>query len=175
MPAMPSLAPAAALLVRPMSREDIGPLAQATHDELTRAQLENRWREQEMGYRELFVAELEGVPAGTVSLRVVGTARRAMHLFALEVATLLRGRGIGRRLVQFALEEAQRRGCESVFLEVRADNRARRLYHRLGFRRVGPEFVNSWWRYLDDGRQERVEELSVRMVKRLRRPRPASG
>jgi hypothetical protein len=54
-----------------------------------------------------------------------------------------------------------------VYLEVRIDNPARRLYHRLGFRRVGEPFINSWWRFEDDGSQLRVEEESVRMVRRV--------
>jgi hypothetical protein len=42
------------------------------------------------------------------------------------------------------------------------------LDHRIGFRRVGEAFLNGWWRYEDDGSRERVEEMSLRMVKRLR-------
>jgi ribosomal protein S18 acetylase RimI-like enzyme len=158
-----------AVSVRPMRRSDIPRLAEATRDELSAAQLENRWREQEAGYRELFVAELEGKAVGNVSLHVDSLRPPSTHLFALEVATDMRGRGIGSRLVRFVLDEARRRGSVRVFLEVRADNPARRLYHRLGFRRVGPEFTNGWWRYKDDGSQEHVEERSVRMVRRLPR------
>jgi hypothetical protein len=47
-----------------------------------------------------------------------------------------------------------------VHLEVRVDNPARRLYHRLGFRRSAP-FLNGWWRYEDDGSRVRVEEMSL--------------
>ncbi|MEU8121569.1 ribosomal protein S18-alanine N-acetyltransferase [Spirillospora sp. NPDC049024] len=46
--------------------------------------------------------------------------------------------GIGAALLTALLEEAVRRGSESVFLEVRADNdAAHRLYERFGFERVG--------------------------------------
>ncbi|MGI5419401.1 ribosomal protein S18-alanine N-acetyltransferase [Actinomadura luteofluorescens] len=46
--------------------------------------------------------------------------------------------GIGAVLLTALLEEAVRRGSESVFLEVRADNdAAHRLYERFGFERVG--------------------------------------
>jgi hypothetical protein len=65
------------------------------------------------------------------------------------------------------LDEARRRGKRRVFLEVRVDNPARRLYQRLGFRRVGPEFINAWWQFNDDGTQDRIEEPSVRMIKRV--------
>ncbi|GAA4074083.1 ribosomal protein S18-alanine N-acetyltransferase [Actinomadura miaoliensis] len=48
------------------------------------------------------------------------------------------GEGVGAALLTELLDEADRRGGEAVFLEVRADNdRARRLYERFGFRRVG--------------------------------------
>jgi ribosomal-protein-alanine N-acetyltransferase len=48
------------------------------------------------------------------------------------------GGGVGAALLTELLEEAARRGCEAVFLEVRADNdRARRLYERFGFDRIG--------------------------------------
>ncbi|MEW2355165.1 ribosomal protein S18-alanine N-acetyltransferase [Spirillospora sp. NPDC029432] len=48
------------------------------------------------------------------------------------------GSGIGAALLTELLDEAARRGSEAVFLEVRADNdRARLLYERFGFQRVG--------------------------------------
>jgi ribosomal-protein-alanine N-acetyltransferase len=48
------------------------------------------------------------------------------------------GTGLGAALLTELLDEAGRRGSEEIFLEVRADNdRARRLYERFGFERVG--------------------------------------
>ncbi|SEG33760.1 ribosomal-protein-alanine N-acetyltransferase [Thermomonospora echinospora] len=48
------------------------------------------------------------------------------------------GRGVGAALLTELLAEAARRGCAEVFLEVRADNdRARALYERFGFERIG--------------------------------------
>ena len=76
-------------------------------------------------------------------------------------------KGIGAAIVEWVVEEAKRRGCSRVYLEVRTDNPARRLYHRLGFRRVGDAFMNAWWRFNDDATRDRIEELSLRMVKRL--------
>jgi ribosomal protein S18 acetylase RimI-like enzyme len=92
---------------------------------------------------------------------------RGVHLFALEVAQAWRNRGVGSEVVRWVVDEARRRGQRRVYLEVRLDNPARRLYHRLGFRRVGEPFINAWWRFQDDGSQERVEEESVRMVRRV--------
>jgi [ribosomal protein S18]-alanine N-acetyltransferase len=48
------------------------------------------------------------------------------------------GNGTGTALLQALLDEAGKRGCTEVFLEVRADNpRARGLYERHGFAEVG--------------------------------------
>ena len=48
------------------------------------------------------------------------------------------GQGIGSALLTDLLEEAGRRDCSEVFLEVRADNpRAQDLYRRFGFEHIG--------------------------------------
>jgi ribosomal-protein-alanine N-acetyltransferase len=48
------------------------------------------------------------------------------------------GRGIGRALLDAALEEGRRRDVSAVYLEVRDSNdRARRLYRSRGFEEVG--------------------------------------
>ena len=63
------------------------------------------------------------------------------------------GRGLGRRLVEAAEQEARGRGCDRVRLEVRADNaRAARLYEAAGYARfaiVGDYYDDgeSAWRY----------------------------
>jgi hypothetical protein len=50
----------------------------------------------------------------------------------------LRRRGIGTRLVQYAIERGAQRGAVRAFLEVRASNQAAiGLYQRLGFRAAG--------------------------------------
>lgn len=151
--------------LRPLQRHEARGLA-AVIDETSEAQLSNRLHEQELGFRELMVAVAGGEMVGTVSMRHNPDAE-SMHLFALEVATERRGQGIGGQIVSRVIEDARRRGCTRVYLEVRSDNPARRLYHRLGFRKVGPNFVNAWWRFKDNGSRERVEEDSYRMVMRL--------
>jgi ribosomal protein S18 acetylase RimI-like enzyme len=130
-------------------------------------QISNRWIEHCLGLRQLLVAEVEGRLVGTVSISPSATPP-GLHLFALEVAPAWRGQGIGGQIVEHVVAEAVRRGLPCVFLEVRVDNPARRLYHRLGFRRVGEAFMNYWWRFQADGSRERVEELTYRMVRRVR-------
>ena len=49
----------------------------------------------------------------------------------------LRGKGLGRELMEHLLAEAKRANCTEVFLEVRADNPvARKLYETLGFEQI---------------------------------------
>lgn len=152
--------------VRRIQYAELGELAE-TIPEITEAQLANRWREQSMGYREFMVAERDGELVGTVSISESYRPSESMHLFALEVSEARRNEGIGADIVSWVVDEARRRGMRKVYLEVRTDNPARRLYHRLGFRRVGPAFTNSWWFFNRDGTQRRVDELSFRMVKRV--------
>jgi RimJ/RimL family protein N-acetyltransferase len=153
-------------IVRPLQFAEIPELAE-TIPEITEAQLQNRWREQSMGYRELMVAQRDGKLVGTVSISESVRPPQSMHLFALEVSEAHRNEGVGADIVRWVMDEARRRGLHRVHLEVRTDNPARRLYHRLGFRRVGRAFQNTWWLFNQDGTQTRIEEMSFRMVKRV--------
>jgi [ribosomal protein S18]-alanine N-acetyltransferase len=54
------------------------------------------------------------------------------------VRTAFQGRGLGAALLTELLDEAVRRSCAAVFLEVRADNpKAQKLYEKFGFDVVG--------------------------------------
>jgi len=60
-----------------------------------------------------------------------------MHIHNLAVDPARQGRGLGRRLLEFALGLGARRGAERALLEVRQSNwAAQRLYRSLGFRGV---------------------------------------
>jgi [ribosomal protein S18]-alanine N-acetyltransferase len=59
-------------------------------------------------------------------------------VLTMAVAEAHWGQGIGTALLTALLTEAAERGCDEVFLEVRADNpRAQRLYRRHGFAAIG--------------------------------------
>lgn len=150
-----------------MRFEEIPALAAVVWDGTSLAQIESRWREKELGYREMLVAELDGRLVGTVSIHQPQDDPKSLHLFAFDVGPEWRNKGIGRAMVEHVLEEGRRRGVRRVYLEVRTDNPARRLYQRAGFRRVGGMFINRWWKYGDEGGRERIEEESVRMVRRV--------
>jgi len=61
-------------------------------------------------------------------------ARPLLNIHDLAVLPQYRGRGVGRALLAAAENQAQRRGCCKLTLEVQDDNaRARALYQRFGF------------------------------------------
>lgn len=97
---------------------------------------------------ESFWAELSGVPqtrwygvavedhhvVGYAGLMVTG-AEGDVQTIAVHAAW--RGRGIGRQLLGAVLDEARRRGCSTVMLEVAAGNEeAQSLYRGHGFEQI---------------------------------------
>jgi diamine N-acetyltransferase len=88
------------------------------------------------------LAEHGGVAAGYVKLGPMKlpfeTERPAILLDQLYVLNKHHGAGIARELMDWALDEARRRGAEEMYLTVYIDNhRARRFYDRYGFEAVG--------------------------------------
>lgn len=84
--------------------------------------------------RHYVVAELGGLVVGYAGLFAT---RHQADVQTLAVAPGHQGTGLGARLLQVLLEEAIRRGCAEVLLEVRADNAAARaLYARHGFEQI---------------------------------------
>lgn len=76
--------------------------------------------------------------AGVAGYVVAWFAADEGEIANLAVAPSAWGGGIGRRLLDAALEEGRRRGAAAVYLEVRDSNdRARRLYASAGFEEVG--------------------------------------
>jgi diamine N-acetyltransferase len=84
-----------------------------------------------------------GEPVGFVKLGPlklpVETDAPAIELKQLYILKEHHGAGIAQRLMDWALEEARRRGMREVYLTVYTDNhRARRVYERYRFTEVGP-------------------------------------
>lgn len=90
---------------------------------------------------DVLVAEQDGVVLGYVRLEQPGPLPSHAHVLVvngLAVEPARQGQGIGRRLLEAALEEARRRGARKVSLRVLAPNtRARRLYESCGFVQEG--------------------------------------
>jgi ribosomal-protein-alanine N-acetyltransferase len=59
------------------------------------------------------------------------------ELLLVGVRPAMRGRGIGKSLIQQFLADAHDRGAEKVFLEMREGNPAELLYRCLGFQKIG--------------------------------------
>jgi ribosomal protein S18 acetylase RimI-like enzyme len=89
------------------------------------------------GPDDVLVAEADGVVAGYAMLRrsiPVPSHEHVLEVNGLAVDPAQQGRGIGRRLVEAAKQEASRRGARKLTLRVLAPNAtARRLYESCGF------------------------------------------
>lgn len=86
----------------------------------------------------------DGTVAGYLCLKQV---LDEAEILDVAVSRSLRGRGVGRRLVESALAASRGRGGSMVYLEVRVGNlEAIALYGRLGFREAGRRK-----RYYDNG------------------------
>lgn len=88
------------------------------------------------------VAEVDGQIVGFLKLGPstlpIETNSRAVELRQVYVLEEHHGTGIAAALVDWALDEAARRGFEEIYLTVYTDNhRARRFYERYGFEPVG--------------------------------------
>ena len=86
----------------------------------------------------LAVAELDGRVVGCLQLTfLAGVSHLGAwrgHVEGVRIASDLRGSGIGRRMMQWAIERCRAKGCRTVQLTtnaVRAD--AQRFYRSLGF------------------------------------------
>ena len=156
--------------VRPITEGDIPGLSEGMSPGVSMSQIQHRYEECQLGYREMLVALLDGRPVGSVS---IGGKKRdrfsgALRLFALDVGIRYQNRGAGTALIAAVEEDARRRGLNLVNLEVGETNDgARRLYERLGFVLCGEAEWDSWTAYREDGTTFEEGEMCVPMVKEL--------
>lgn len=89
----------------------------------------------EADYAHYYVAEEEGEIVGCCGIRNLAGEGEITNV---AVAPGFRGRGIGRKLMEYMLKEASCHGIGDCTLEVRISNTpAVRLYESLGFKREG--------------------------------------
>ena len=105
---------------------------------------------------DVLVAEVDGAVAGYVALGPatrLESNRHVVYMRGLAVAPEHQGRGVGRALVEAAVDAARERGARRLTLRVLAENApARRLYQACGFVVEGVlrgEFLLDG-RYVDD-------------------------
>lgn len=122
-------------------------------------------------FRDVLVAEHDGALRGYVRVSRAGSLPSQAHvrvINGLVVDPERQGSGVGRRLIEAAVEEAERRGARKVTLRVLATNtRARALYESCGFVVEGTlrgEFVLNG-EYVDDLLMAReVDSLRIRQT-----------
>jgi len=88
----------------------------------------------------IFMALLDGTPVGCCAL--IAMRPGEFELAKMAVLEEERGRGIGRRVLEYAVAQAQKLGAERLYLETnRKLANAIHLYESVGFRYVSPEQV----------------------------------
>ena len=89
-------------------------------------------------YAVLLLATVDGAAAGCVALRRIPADGSACEMKRLWVDGAFRGFGLGRRLVERAIEWAKQMGFETMYLDTvpAAMPEANRLYAAMGFERV---------------------------------------
>lgn len=93
----------------------------------------------------LFLARIDGKPAGCVALRPCDNADypNAAEMKRLYVRDRYRGSGLGRELAEAALDAAREAGYSCVLLDTLDDMEAARdLYEALGFHEIPPYYHN---------------------------------
>jgi [ribosomal protein S18]-alanine N-acetyltransferase len=109
-------------------------LEQASFDRDRLSRRQYRHHLQSASARLLAVVDGAQLVGSAVLLFRRGT--RVARLYSLAVDPVMRGRGVGRRLLAAAEHAARARDCTRIRLEVRVDNRAAQsLYESAGFRR----------------------------------------
>ncbi|MEU4523166.1 GNAT family N-acetyltransferase [Amycolatopsis sp. NPDC024027] len=166
--------------VRSADSADLDSFATALGD---RAFFVDRFERQRKGLGELFLAWLDGQPAGAVYLWREDAEELLIRCYLpcvallthLEVLPEMRNRGVGQALVGAVEQHLRDRSHHRVALAVRTDNHdAARLYGRLGYRDwAHGEVTCLSWTTSPDGRQVREPERCRILVKDLALMPPA--
>lgn len=170
---MPPPGPPSNVRIRPARASDADALAATMSEPVVvwgtlqlPFQRPERWSERLIGKQSgdltFLVAEVDGLVVGAGALTVHPENRRAHSgVLGMHVATRAQGRGVGRKLLDALLADAERRELSRLELTVYPDNvRARRLYEKAGFVVEGRARCASYrdGTYVDDVMMARVRE-----------------
>lgn len=97
------------------------------------------------------VADGDTPPAGFLLAR---HAADEAELLLIAVMPEYRGRGLGARLIELLCKQVRDRGGNRIFLEMRQNNPAERLYLRAGFEPIGRR--TNYYRTADGGRLDAI-------------------
>ncbi len=129
--------------------------------------------EQQRGLRLMLLAEVRDFPVGQVFIHFSdrecrrGQTDARGYLYALRVLEPFQGQGIGSRLIAEAEQVLRARGYRrAVIAAAKGNERARRLYERLGYA-VYAEDTGDWDFVDDQGRVQHVHEPAWMMQKQL--------
>ncbi|MBW8366004.1 MAG: GNAT family N-acetyltransferase [Rhizobium sp.] len=97
----------------------------------------------------VFVAELDNVIVGTFALIVIESAAHGGKPFGIVedvvVSNNWQGKGIGKKMMLFAMQHCQARGCYKLALSSHLQrNEAHKFYESLGFEKHGFSFQIAW-------------------------------
>lgn len=122
------------------------------HREIIRDAFERQRR----GENLMYLAVTNRFPVGQVWADLMRGGRGGALFWAFRVFPLMRGKGVGRRLLAVAERDLARRGVREVEIGVEKDNlRARRLYERLGYQ-FDHELKESYEYTTPDGERVRI-------------------
>jgi len=93
----------------------------------------------------LWVAEVDGIPAGCCGVYPTeGLESGCAELVKYYLSEKIRGKGIGRKLMQMCIQSAREIGYEKLYLESMPHfSKAVRIYEKLGFRELTQPLGNS--------------------------------
>jgi len=133
-----------AVSVRPArdqsTRDDHDAVAGLLHEEdgydheVSHQLLALNWRRQAELASEVYVAYLDGQPAGNVSFDAVG---RTGELYEVETVPALRRRGVATTMVLAMRLRAEERSLDPFFLRTTVGHTTHEMYEKLGFERDG--------------------------------------
>ena len=138
------IAPSPAVSVRPArdqsTRDDHDAVAGLLHEEdgydheVSHQLLALNWRRQAELVSEVYVAYLDGQPAGNVSFDVVG---RTGELYEVETIPEMRRRGVAATMVLAMRARAEALGLSPFLLRTTVGHTTHEMYEKLGFEREG--------------------------------------